>query len=415
MEFLSSQQEVRKVFDNALSKTRQLQTTPPPQVSADIRVSMLDCDTLEAICQRHTFVATPSDSAHECNADISCLLTAEIHKEMTIPLSTRNSQTEPDISCTLNLTRSNTKVDGVSVKRVSHEEHYIQIPPLERGRHQLVVKVNGIHIPTSPFKFKVKVPHTALSSQVTELHCFKPFGLTHVRGTGTVLMVEEGRRRITEVRDRRFSGHLDVPSECLAEVTTDRRGNIYVTTGETHRLLKLDSKGNLLKSTGSHGSGKMEFRFANGIDINSSDELYVCDTENHRVKVLDTNLDLLRIIRESGEPLQSKPLKLPHDVGFDKHDNAYILESHRIQVLTHHGDYLRTIGEGKLGDAVCIKVAGTSIFVTDYLKGCVWVFTTDGEYVSKFGKGSLTRPQGVTVDCDGFVYVTTGRGTLCVF
>ena len=439
MKFLSNQQEVRKELEDTLSKIGQLQATPPPQVSADIRISMLECDTLEAICQKHTFMATPSDSAHECNADISCLLTSEIHKKMTIPLHIRNSQREPDISCTLNLTRSNTKVDGVSVTRVSREEHLIQIPPLERGRHQLMVKVDGKHIPSSPFKFRVKLPHTSLSSPVTELHCSKPFGLTYVRGTGTVLMVEEGRRRITKVKDRRFAGHINVPSEYLAEVTTDTRGNIYITTGETHRLLKLDSKGNLLKSVGSYGSGPLEFNFANGIDINSSDELYVCDTENHRVKVLDTNLNLLRIIRDlfcredplrsredplhsREDPLRSRdghlksiPLKSPYDVGFDKHDNVYILESHRIQVITKQGDYLRTIGERKLGDAVCIKVAGASIFVTDYLNGCVCIFTTDGEYVWKFGMGCLTRPQGMTVDSDGFVYITTARGTLYVY
>ena len=100
---------------------------------------------------------------------------------------------------------------------------------------------------------------------------------------------------------------------------------------------------------------------------------------------------------------------------FDRHNNIYIMESKRIQVLSHDENFMGIIGEGTLADAVCLKVIGNSIFVTDFGRGCITVFHTDGKFVRDFGEDSFERPQGITVDSDGFVYVSTYRDKLFIF
>lgn len=376
------------------------------EASAAIEASMLECDTLTAVCQRHTYVKC---NLTETRADVSSLAAANIHEEVEVRV---HSPVGGEVHCTLTLTRNNEPTGMVSVTNPTEGEHCIAITPHQRGRHQLSISFNSTPIPGSPFGFKVKPQFAALPDLLSEattttIPCSRPFGLTCLGDGSTVLMLEEGMQRIVVIKDRVISGFMAVPSQFLAELTTDKCGNIYVTTGETHRVLKLNNAGDLLKSVGSFGSRRSEFNFSNGICINTRDELYVCDTGNNRIKVLNTDLKLLRIL--------NKGFKSPHDIAFDKSNNAYVVEPHRVQVISPEGDYVRTIGEGVLVDAVCIKmVATTAFFVTDLGKGCISIFSTEGEFIRCFAADSFTRPQGITVDADSFVYITTNRHTLCI-
>ena len=60
-------------------------------------------------------------------------------------------------------------------------------------------------------------------------------------------------------------------------------------------LHKFDKCFRVLKTIGSHGKGKEQFNFANGVNV-SGNHLYVCDDENHRIKVYDLELNLREII-----------------------------------------------------------------------------------------------------------------------
>jgi len=51
------------------------------------------------------------------------------------------------------------------------------------------------------------------------------------------------------------------------------------------------------------------------------------------------------------------------------------------------------------------------VYVTDVTSHCVFVFTTDGEYVTSFSQegqeeGHLNHPYYIYVDKNGFIYVT---------
>jgi len=76
------------------------------------------------------------------------------------------------------------------------------------------------------------------------------------------------------------------------------------------------------------------------------------------------------------------------------------------------GILLRSIGcvnEGLIQPrGLCVH--GQYLYVTEVSGHCVFVFTTNGEFVASFGqkgkkKGDFNRPVGIHVDRDGFVGV----------
>lgn len=280
-DLLIKRKQMSRDIRDTVSKVNEFFTIPQPHAPANVRINMLDTTTLEATCRSHTHIQS---SPTKCCADISRLADAKIDEELTVQLTHTpcGGSITPEVKCALTLTRNNTNTGKVSATSAQPGKHSIMLSPQERGRHQLSIMVNGKHVHGSPFKFKVKAPFTVLpallSEATTTLACSKPFGLTCLHDGGTVLMLEEGKQRIVILKDRMISGVMAVPSQFLAELTTDRCGNIYVTTGENDQVFKLDNTGKLLRAIGSSGSGRSEFNFPNGININTRDELYVCDT-----------------------------------------------------------------------------------------------------------------------------------------
>ena len=55
------------------------------------------------------------------------------------------------------------------------------------------------------------------------------------------------------------------------------------------------------------------------------------------------------------------------------------------------------------------------IYVTDTFNHKVWVMTTTGEIVTSFGDDYLSKPEGITIDKAGFVYVTSHHSKIVVF
>ena len=143
------------------------------------------------------------------------------------------------------------------------------------------------------------------------------------------------------------------------------------------------------------------------------DEVMVCNRSDC-VMVYTKELKYVRKIGSHGDgPGQFGGI---WGVSSDEHGNLYVSDYGKSCVhVFSNGEFLHSFGCGEDSEKVLscphgLCVASQYVYVTDWEKDCVSVFTTKGEHVTTFGQrgsgyGDFKGPYGVCVDKDGFVYV----------
>jgi DNA-binding beta-propeller fold protein YncE len=208
----------------------------------------------------------------------------------------------------------------------------------------------------------------------------------------------------------------------VSDITQDKERNIiYATTGK-NKLHKVSNDGKIIKTVGRSGKRDAEFNFPNGLRVSKNDELYVCDSHNNRVQVFDLDLNFKRSFGKKGTGRGQ--FDFPADVDFDSRGTIYITDilNHRIQVFTCTECHIHDIYYHPLGQArdytfrpVSLLVHDEKLYVTDSINHNVWVMNTSGETIATFGEGILRSPEGIAMDKDGFVYVTSHYSKIFVF
>jgi YD repeat-containing protein len=224
----------------------------------------------------------------------------------------------------------------------------------------------------------------------------QPWGVAVNKGTGNAYVTDSGNDRVQEfsssgalVRAWGFGvsdgkAEFEVcTSSCKAGiagtgsgqlsdplgVAIDGSGNVWVVDSGNDRVEEFSSEGAYIKSVGSEGSGKLQFKEPKGIAF-SGRNLYVSDYGNNRIEEL------------SGS-------------------GAYVF------AFGTKGS-----GSGQLDGPAGIAsdpVAG-DLMVADSLNDRVEEFTTVGTFVTAFGaegagSGQFKDPLGVTVNSEGSIYV----------
>jgi tripartite motif-containing protein 2/3/tripartite motif-containing protein 71 len=285
------------------------------------------------------------------------------------------------------------------------------------GRYELSVRVNGQHIPNSPLSLRIRKPPHQIWVRCVEISTLhQPTGLAII---GDMLYISEfGANRLlifnSKLESIRSIEHLPGPSE----ITLDPDSNVYVCTTSNHKLHKFAPDDTLLAKVGGKGKGPREFNTPNGSCFYGQ-MLYVCDSENNRIKVYDSDLNLFDTVHDK----KGKRLNFPYDIAVDSQGLFYVVDSynHRINVFDKDWGLQRTIGKkgegpGELQHPNCIHIdEDDQIFVTDYTNNRISVFSTSGKFLATFGERYLSHPEGLTVDQDGFVYVSHSRKNVLVF
>ena len=288
--------------------------------------------------------------------------------------------------------------------------------PEIRGRYQMNVKVNGDHIKNSPFIVTVYIDHNLLSKPVAEIAGLsRPASLRCSGDKVLATEIEGGRITIIENSPQRTKEFKKLPG--ANELTQDLDCNLYVTDINNSQLFKLDDTGSIIKVVGKLGNGKGEFDYPNGLRVSKNNELYICDSRNHRVQVFDLNLNFKRSFGKKGTGRGQ--FNSPLDVTFDSTGNIYVTDqgNHRIQVFSPHSErHIHTI-KGDAGfQPVSLFTHGNHIYVTDNDHHEVRVIDTESrEFITKFGNGYLHEPEGITIDSDGFVYITSHSSKIVIF
>ena len=296
--------------------------------------------------------------------------------------------------------------------------------PTTRGRHQLTVRVNNIEIGT--FQVFVQHPPTQLDTPMVVIEGMKPYYIA-VGDKGKLFVTELHQYMVFDAKGQRV---LTVGSELKPPfknggptgIATDGEGNVYVTSDD-HKLQKFNRRGEVVKSVGKKGENFGEFKNPFNVQYHNH-HVYVCDSDNGRVQVFDSNLNFVRSFGDGPDQLEG-----PMDIDFDSQGNIYVVDFEKNQVLvfSEDGQYLCHFGqwwdegEDELSGPAGLCVSRDYVYVTEYYNNRVTVFCTSGEFVHSFGKkgsdrGELDSPYGIAIDQDGFVLVSdTDNSRIQVF
>ena len=287
---------------------------------------------------------------------------------------------------------------------------------------QLIVQVGGVDIPDSPFTLPV-IPTPEMRDEpvntITGLN--KPHGIA-VCDNGDIVVAENEAHCITtlnkegkKVKSFGSKGTKKGQFTCPRGLAITNDGHVLVT--DDHRLQKLTTDGVCVKSVGSSksGSGRLQFNTPAGIKIHpTTGQIFVADRNNNRIQVFNNDLTFSHTINPSG----NIQFNYPCDVALDNEGYLYVAESWNLCItkLTTEGDIMiiRFGSEGTApGQLYCpssLTINNNIVYVTEEGNSRVSIFNTNGIFLHCFSNkgcktGELHRPQGITMDTLGNLYV----------
>ena len=278
--------------------------------------------------------------------------------------------------------------------------------PTVRGRHTLIVKVNGTHVVGSPFQVFAKIHPTQLGKPVRVMEGVSfPSGIA-LNSKQQLVVGELGARRVgvfgKEVQSIAFGEF-----ECPNGVAVDKYDNVYVSDTKTSSLFKFSKEWKLMKVV-RNGTQLGHFKDLSFIKI-INDKLYVCDHGNDRFQILNTNLEYVDSFGCYGDG--NGQFNGPNGIAQDRVGNLYVSDTNnnRVQVFDCEGNFLsafsRMGADSKklsLPYGICVG-SDHLVYVCDSGNKCVSVFKTGGEFVTSFGQ--FSSPGDIVIDHDGFVCV----------
>ena len=428
-----SQEEVLLMKSSVVKQVKELTTTFPPDMlkpstEADAIFSAL-ADVATA-CRNYGQVSAPGlPDPSKCHATGKGIEAAVVGEMSTAVLQAVNFKGQPceepiqSSECELVSELSGTRTRG-SVERKGQSQYEINYQPTIKGRHQLLVKVEGQHIRGSPFTISAKSPVEKLGTPILTLHRVNgPWGVA-INQRGEVIVAEYDGHCVSvfspsgeKVRTfgTRGSGQGQFWYPC--GVAVDDEWNILVADGVHHRIQKFTPEGQFLTAVGAKGKGPLQFDLPTDIVLNAANKkVYVTDCWNHRVQVLNSDLTFSSSFGKRGSG--KGQFASPRGIACDSTGKVYVADYNNlcVQVFSAEGKFLKMFGRwgagrGEQSGPIGVAIDSNDVvFVSEGGNSRVSVFTSEGVFVTLFGSrgegpGQFKEPCGIAVDNSGVAYV----------
>ena len=380
-----------------------------PVEEVDLGVEVNCAEDLKLLCEtKAKIIQLPVDGAKSSVTMEEKLGSAEVNKVtqchfQLFPKLPNGRPTKQACVVTCNL-RSlvNDSTTDCQVKLICNNRYRIQYTPTVRGRHELIVTVNGQEVAGSPFPVFVSIHPTLLGKPVRVITGVKePYGVA-VTTTGNIVVAELKNITLfdkdkTKLRNTNLSRRNLDPYGVAVDNTT---GCTYISSKKMTIKISPDFKP-IRKFTAPKGT---YFKYMAVV----GDEVMVCERSKNVVMVYTKDLKYVRQFESHGNDIVG--------VASDDNKNLYVSdETGCVHVFSNSGEFIHSFCRHNQGGGVVrglegVGVVGQYVYVADVDGACVSVFTTEGGYVTSFGQrgvseGEFRYPSGVCVDKDGFVYV----------
>ena len=390
-----------------------------PVEEVDLGVVEVNCaEDLKLLCQtKAKIIQLPVDGAKSSVIMGEKVGSAEVNKVsqrhlQLFPKLPNGRPTKQACVVTCNL-RSlvNNSTTKCQVELINGNRYRIQYTPTVRGRHELIVTVNGQEVAGSPFPVFVSIHPTLLVKPVRVITGVKEPCDVAETTTGNIVVAESKNVALFDKNGKNL-GNIDISRSDLDPygVAVDNTNGCMYISGQ-RKIIKFSPDFKLLgEFTGQEGT---RYQYVAVV----GDEVMVGEQSKSVVMVYTKDLKYARQFGSHGYgPGQFKDIR---GVSSDGNNNLYVSDYVRncVHVFSNSGEFLHSIGHFQGGDCVNylrgpegVCVVGQYVYVADWDSYCVFVFTTEGGYVTSFGQwggnvGDFKCLRGVCVDKDGFVYI----------
>lgn len=208
-----------------------------------------------------------------------------------------------------------------------------------------------------------------------------------------------------------FLARWKTPGDQARRLAMDPHANVYVTYENSHDVIKLDPKGDVVSRWGCAGTGDGLFSLPGSVAVDSSGNTFVADLWNYRIQKFDSEG---RFSSKWGSEIWFGI----EGLAADDSGNLYVAcgEANEVQKYNPDGRLIGRWGSGGSGDgqfqyarAIAVGLSG-NVYVADRSNHRVQKFADDGRFLAKWGTkgtgdGQFTDPFFIAVDDSGNVWV----------
>ena len=376
-----------------------------PMAEPDMVVSTMSSMDLEQFCQ--------------IKANVSCGVLVEVENEeeyelgkvLKIKVQPKCDPTDGvEVEYLLISTHNGVATPPKAIVRVRGTSIYeLEFIPAVRGYHKLLTMADSLTAPNTSVPIFVKIHPTQLGDPVKSIDMVgEPRGIV-IKSTGEILVSTRTAVVSTDKNGEKSSVIASSGQYDLFGIAIDQDDYIYVSDSSQGRLLKLNSRGETVKTY--TGNSARKLLMPRGVTVHNN-EVYLCCCGSRRVNILTTDLMWKKDITLSN-------LKWPSEVVVSPDGRIYICDHESNQIFIYSksaGVVISRVPLKKLSRPSAICVCGSLIFVSEWGENQVSVLTKEGQLVTTFGHGLLQLPSRIAVDSNGFVYVCdTDNNRVLVF
>ena len=372
----------------------------------DLGVEVNCAEDLKQLCQTKANITRLHIDVSRCAVIGEGLKSAELNEPSHFEVFPLLSNGRPPkqacvVACSLKSLADDT-ITRCQVELIEGNKYHIQYTPTVRGRHELIVTVNGQEVAGRPFPVFVSIHPTLLGKPVQVITGVNSPRDVAVSATGNVIVTEySGKGVLFDKSGKKLRNEITSKFNPYGVAVDNTDGCVYVNDCG-NKIVKLSPDFELVgELTGQEGA---QYRYVAVVE----DEVMVTEGSKNVVMVYTKDLKYVRQFGSHGDG----PAWI-QGVSSGETGNLYVanyIVSGCVHVFSNGGEFLHSFGQGgdgvKLGSPIGVCAVGHYVYVVDSDCHCVSVFTTEGEYVTLFGKwGDFIYPSGVCVDKDGYVYV----------
>ena len=249
----------------------------------------------------------------------------------------------------------------------------------------------------------------------------KPMGL-HIDDQGRIYVVDTGKKTIFVLdKEKKIFLALNIRGRQAfkkpVHISTDSKGNMFATDAAGAAVVMFDKDGQYIK----HVFIRDDWKRPTGIVIDKKrGRIYISDTQYHRIRVFDEKTLLLVDTIGGVRGSEEGEMNFPTHITVNRNNGDLLVTdtmNARVQIFDYKGRFKLTFGQFGDGAGMFARPKGIAvdsenhIYVADAGFNNIQIFDYEGQILMSFSgygpeRGNVVLPSGVFIDKDDFIYVS---------